>query len=243
MGCIDWFVLGLLMVGGVLLVALLTVIEFAIGLLIAIWRRLTRFAANICRNRRPADGRSPRRPASDPEVWLLRVILAPGGSPCEADQVSPHVAIPIRRPRNWSQFGMPISPPPGIPRASIELPRTICRVDRILRPCTAASGRGVFQTQHLVGHFFPNPKSVDVRPRRDTLSSQVVQSMNSLLTCRRRPQLARTQKPEPDMVGKAAKALKNPKTGSLRTIRRMAAVVMDDQEYDPQPHRPKPTKG
>jgi hypothetical protein len=30
MGCIDWFVLGLLMVGGVLLVALLTVIELAI---------------------------------------------------------------------------------------------------------------------------------------------------------------------------------------------------------------------
>jgi len=55
--------------------------------------------------------------------------------------------------------------------------------------------------------------------------------------------LARTQKPEPDLVGKAAKALKNPKTASLRTIRQMAAVVMDDQEYDPQPHRPKPTRG
>lgn len=55
--------------------------------------------------------------------------------------------------------------------------------------------------------------------------------------------MARIQKPEPDLVGKAAKALKNPKTASLKTIRRMAAVVMDDQEYDPKPHGPKRSSG
>ncbi len=51
--------------------------------------------------------------------------------------------------------------------------------------------------------------------------------------------MARKQKPEPDLVEKAARALKNPKTASLKTIQRMAAVILDDQEYDPQPHRGK----
>ena len=53
--------------------------------------------------------------------------------------------------------------------------------------------------------------------------------------------MARKQKPPPDLVTKAAKALK---TGiaSKQTIKRLAAVVLDDQEYDPQPHRAaKPT--
>jgi beta-phosphoglucomutase-like phosphatase (HAD superfamily) len=51
--------------------------------------------------------------------------------------------------------------------------------------------------------------------------------------------MARKQKPEPDLVAKAAKALKNPKTASLKTVQRMAAVVLDDEQYDPQLHRPK----
>jgi hypothetical protein len=37
-------------------------------------------------------------------------------------------------------------------------------------------------------------------------------------------------------VSKAAKALKNPKTASGSTIKRMATIVLDDQEYDPKPH-------
>jgi beta-phosphoglucomutase-like phosphatase (HAD superfamily) len=52
--------------------------------------------------------------------------------------------------------------------------------------------------------------------------------------------MARIQKPEPDLVTKAAKALNDPKAASLKTIRRMAAVVLDDEQYDPKPHRPKP---
>jgi hypothetical protein len=57
----------------------------------------------------------------------------------------------------------------------------------------------------------------------------------------RRGHMTRKQKPPPDLVSKAAKALKNPDTASKLTIRRMAAIVLDDQEYDPQKHRPKPT--
>jgi hypothetical protein len=53
--------------------------------------------------------------------------------------------------------------------------------------------------------------------------------------------MARKQKPELDLVKKAARALSDPKTASLKTIRRMAAVILDDQEFDPQPHRPKPS--
>lgn len=52
--------------------------------------------------------------------------------------------------------------------------------------------------------------------------------------------MARIQKPEPDLVRKAAQALKNPKTASLKTVQRLAALALDDQEYDPKPHRPKP---
>lgn len=89
MGCIDWFVLGLLMVGGVLLVALLTVIEFAIGLLIGIWRRLTRFAANICRNRRRADGRSPRRPSKRPGSLALTSDPCAGEFPVRSGSGKP----------------------------------------------------------------------------------------------------------------------------------------------------------
>jgi hypothetical protein len=55
--------------------------------------------------------------------------------------------------------------------------------------------------------------------------------------------MARKQKPEPDLVEKAARALSDPKKASLKTIRRMAAVILDDQEFDPQPHRPKPSRG
>ena len=49
--------------------------------------------------------------------------------------------------------------------------------------------------------------------------------------------MARHQKPEPDLVKKAARALTDPKQASLKTIKRMAAVILDDQEFDPQPHR------
>jgi hypothetical protein len=50
--------------------------------------------------------------------------------------------------------------------------------------------------------------------------------------------MARAQKPQRDLVQKAAKALKNPKTASLRTVQRMAAIVLDDAEFDPEPHKP-----
>ena len=54
--------------------------------------------------------------------------------------------------------------------------------------------------------------------------------------------MARRQKPEPDLVQKAARALKNPKTASLKTIQRMAALS-DDEQYDPEPHRLKSNSG
>jgi hypothetical protein len=49
----------------------------------------------------------------------------------------------------------------------------------------------------------------------------------------------RVQKPPPDLVSKAADAIKHPQDASLRTIKRMAAVILDDQKYDPKPHAPK----
>lgn len=52
--------------------------------------------------------------------------------------------------------------------------------------------------------------------------------------------MARYQKPEPDLVSKAGKAFKNPRTASLKTIQRLAALALDDQKYDPEQHRPKP---
>jgi hypothetical protein len=55
--------------------------------------------------------------------------------------------------------------------------------------------------------------------------------------------MARKQKPEPDLVEKAGRALKNPRTASLKTIQRMAAVLLDDEQYDPQRHRPKSKNG
>jgi hypothetical protein len=55
--------------------------------------------------------------------------------------------------------------------------------------------------------------------------------------------MARKHKPEPDLVDKAAEALKNPKAASPRTIQRMAAVLLDDQEFALQPHRPRPKPG
>jgi hypothetical protein len=55
--------------------------------------------------------------------------------------------------------------------------------------------------------------------------------------------MARKQKPEPDLVEKAAKALRNPKAASLKTIQRMAAVLLDDEQYDPEPHRLRAKRG
>jgi hypothetical protein len=54
--------------------------------------------------------------------------------------------------------------------------------------------------------------------------------------------MARKQKPPPDLVSKADRALK---TGiaSKQTIKRLAAIVLDDQEYDPRPHRAKKATG
>jgi hypothetical protein len=55
--------------------------------------------------------------------------------------------------------------------------------------------------------------------------------------------MARKQKPEPDLVKKAARALSDPKRASLKTIRRLAAVILDDQEFNPQIHKPKSRNG
>ena len=46
----------------------------------------------------------------------------------------------------------------------------------------------------------------------------------------------------PDLVTKAAKALEDPATASKQTIKRLAAVVLDDQQYDPKPHKGGTTK-
>jgi hypothetical protein len=47
--------------------------------------------------------------------------------------------------------------------------------------------------------------------------------------------LAQGRKPPPDLVSKAAKALKHPEEASKRTIKRMAAEILDDQEWNPKP--------
>lgn len=42
-------------------------------------------------------------------------------------------------------------------------------------------------------------------------------------------------KPPADLVHKAAQALSHPDKASLRTIKRMAAEVLDNQQYDTKP--------
>jgi hypothetical protein len=54
--------------------------------------------------------------------------------------------------------------------------------------------------------------------------------------------VAEIEKPMPDLVKMAARALKKPETASKRTIQRMAARILDDQKNDPEPHKPSPKK-
>ena len=49
------------------------------------------------------------------------------------------------------------------------------------------------------------------------------------------------QKPQPDIVKVASKAMKHPETVTQAEVRRMGARILDDQKNDPDPH--KPTKG
>jgi hypothetical protein len=50
------------------------------------------------------------------------------------------------------------------------------------------------------------------------------------------------QKPQPDIVKTAAKALKDPSAVTPEEIKRMAARILDDQKNDPEPHKPAPAK-
>lgn len=51
---------------------------------------------------------------------------------------------------------------------------------------------------------------------------------------------AKRRKPPIDLVQKAAEALRHPEYASQRTIKRMAAEVVDNQQYNPQ--KPKARK-
>ncbi len=42
-------------------------------------------------------------------------------------------------------------------------------------------------------------------------------------------------KPPPDLVKKAAEAMTHPEKASQRTIKRLAAEVLDNQQYDSKP--------
>src|SRR6185312_4236002 len=46
------------------------------------------------------------------------------------------------------------------------------------------------------------------------------------------------QKPQPDIIKGAARAMKHPETVTVREAQRMAARLMDDQKNDPEPHQP-----
>jgi hypothetical protein len=52
--------------------------------------------------------------------------------------------------------------------------------------------------------------------------------------------MAEKEKPQPDIVKKAAKFMKDPSSATPTDIKRMAARILDDQKNDPQPHKPKP---
>lgn len=50
-------------------------------------------------------------------------------------------------------------------------------------------------------------------------------------------------KPPPDLVEKAADALRRPEKASMRTVKRMAAEVLDNQQYNPKKSTaPKPNR-
>jgi hypothetical protein len=55
--------------------------------------------------------------------------------------------------------------------------------------------------------------------------------------------VAEKQKPQYDVVKRAAKILKDPSTATQEDARRMAARILDDEKNDPDPNRttPKPT--
>jgi hypothetical protein len=48
------------------------------------------------------------------------------------------------------------------------------------------------------------------------------------------------RKPPPDLVKKAAAALSHPEKASKKTIQRLAAEVLDNQQFDSKPPTPKP---
>jgi hypothetical protein len=50
--------------------------------------------------------------------------------------------------------------------------------------------------------------------------------------------MAEKQKPNPKIVRKAARALKNPKSSAF--VKSASARILDDQKNDPDPHKPKP---
>jgi hypothetical protein len=50
--------------------------------------------------------------------------------------------------------------------------------------------------------------------------------------------MAERHKPPVDLVSKAAKALTHPEDASKRTIKRMAAEILDNQEWNPKPPPP-----
>ena len=50
------------------------------------------------------------------------------------------------------------------------------------------------------------------------------------------------QRPQPEIVKTAAKALKDPSAVTPEEIKRMAARILDDQKNDPEPHKPASAK-
>ncbi len=50
------------------------------------------------------------------------------------------------------------------------------------------------------------------------------------------------QKPQPDIVKVASKAMKHPETVTKTEVKRMGTRIMDDQRNDPDPHKPKKGK-
>jgi hypothetical protein len=51
--------------------------------------------------------------------------------------------------------------------------------------------------------------------------------------------MAEKQKPQVDIVKRAAKLIKDPAAATKSDIKRMAARILDDQKNDPEPHKPK----
>jgi hypothetical protein len=45
-------------------------------------------------------------------------------------------------------------------------------------------------------------------------------------------------KPDPYLVHRAGQILQNPRSATIEDAQRMAARILDDQEYDPKGHKP-----